>query len=420
MDLTRRELIHKGGAVLGSTLLAQHLFSYRLFARPAGLIDESVDHFFVLYKTFGGMDVTLGLDPYIMPVGADAEDMFIEYRPEEIMQEASLKLGPSAYALKEHANECSIINGVMMRRDAGHDVINMYMATGQGNGSAASVAAELGLALGQGPLGLIATNSAYLAGKSISLTTTADILESKESEKLIELVEEKMKLFPPKTGTPFEVAEKKLVEGKNSAKTLQELIKQYQKTYSDFSTRHIIAASFLSGASQQADMTNFGGLLDTHANHERTHLTEQKKIWEDVAALFKLFKQLPYKSGSLFDHTTFMVMSEFARTPALNGAKGKDHNPFTNSVLLAGKGIQTGKVFGASKLLTRKETETGYSEHIAAPYNYKEGKISETPEGASFIYPENVIQTIGKVFGSPAGFKPVSKNVPFIPGVAKL
>jgi uncharacterized protein (DUF1501 family) len=46
-----------------------------------------------------------------------------------------------------------------------------------------------------------------------------------------------------------------------------------------------------------------------------------------------------------------VVISEFARTPALNGARGKDHNPMTNSVLFAGHGIQKGKTVRASLLI---------------------------------------------------------------------
>ncbi len=112
-------------------------------------------------------------------------------------------------------------------------------------------------------------------------------------------------------------------------------------------------------------------------------------------------------------------MSEWSRTPALNAAKGKDHNPFTNSVLLAGRGIRGGSVVGASKLIPRKKTGTGMPDLIAAPYDYKAQKIATGPEGASFIYPENVIQTVGQIFGNPENFNPVPKTTPAIPGISR-
>ena len=143
------------------------------------------------------------------------------------------------------------------------------------------------------------------------------------------------------------------------------------------------------------------------------------KIWTDVADLFSLFKKVPYKEGSLFDYTTFMVSCEFSRTPALNAAKGKDHNPMTNSILLAGKNIQGGKTVGKSRIIPKIKSKTGNPEHYAWPFNFKEGKLAEGPENASFFYPENVVRSIGKVFKDPVGFTPVSEAVPPIPGIAK-
>src|SRR5690349_7196058 len=74
------------------------------------------DHFFLMIRTFGGLDVTLGLDPQILPAGADEKDLFLEYRPEDILQASGLRLGPSAKPLAPYADRCVIINGVMMRR----------------------------------------------------------------------------------------------------------------------------------------------------------------------------------------------------------------------------------------------------------------------------------------------------------------
>ena len=417
--MDRRQFFRRFGGTLGAILFSELFPGLTLYAEPMSG-GQGTDHFFILLRTFGGMDVTLGLDPQILPQGFDADDLFLEYRPEEITQSGGLRLGPAARVLAPFAHDCLVINGIMMRRDAGHDVVNQYMMTGRGDGKAASLPIELALALSAGPFGVVISAPTYLAGKSMNLSATSDILQSSDEGNLIELVEEKLKLMPEELGTPLEEAEKRLVAGKSSALKLQEYLASFKKEGAKVEDQHVIAAAFASGAARQAQMEiRPPGTLDTHSNHEKNHLQSQTAVWEEVAELFKLFKRVPYKGGSLFDATTFMVMSEFARTPALNAAKGKDHNPFTNSCLLAGKGIHAGKVVGASRLINRKQTGLGMSDHIAWPYNYKEQKLAMGPEGASFLFPENVIQTVGRIFGSPAAFTPVASSVPVIPGVAK-
>ncbi len=418
MEITRRKFISRSkdislGAGLGCLFPHLKLWAWDHEA-------DQKDHLFVLVRTFGGMDVTLGLDPQILPAGADSQDMFLEYRPEDILQVNEVLLGPAAKALVAWVPQCLILNGVMMRRDAGHDVINQYMITGRGDGKAASVAVELGLAMGQSPFGIIGNQGIYVAGKPANLSTTQDIIAEADQSELIRWIEERLEHLASEQATPFEDAQKQMVAGKESAKKIQDLLEQFKKDYGKLEDKHALAAVFASGGAQHAEfnlpITAF--LLDTHSNHEGNHLKVQTELWNLVADLFTLFSKVPYLTASLWDYTTFVVISEWSRTPYLNAAKGKDHNPYTNSVLFAGKGIQKGRVIGKSRLITRKQTGT-WAEHIAWPYNYKEQKLAEKPEGASFFYPENVIKTLGHIFGNPKGFKPVSESVPLIPGLAR-
>ena len=46
--------------------------------------------------------------------------------------------------------------------------------------------------------------------------------------------------------------------------------------------------------------------------------------------------------------TLVVCLSDFGRTPRINGAAGRDHYPGVYSVALAGGGIQGGQVFGSS------------------------------------------------------------------------
>ena len=112
--------------------------------------------------------------------------------------------------------------------------------------------------------------------------------------------------------------------------------------------------------------------------------------WDIVDDFFTTFKKIPYgnNGASLFDHTTFMVSNEFARTPYLNSSDGKDHNPLTNSLLFAGKGIQGGQVIGGSHLITRNQSPISDAYHIALPIDYSTGEVThqQLPHSLSLIH----------------------------------
>ncbi len=404
--LSRRDFLGTGGSFLTWGALGYPL---GLFAAP------TEDHLFVLINVFGGMDVTLGLDPLVMPPGADENDVFIEYRPEEILISGEVSFAPAAKPLLPWASDCLVINGVMMRRDAGHDVVNQYMISGRGDGKGATVTAELELATGSSSLGIVANNSLYLAGKAVSLTSLQNLLNEKDPEALMRWVEERLEYEASLKGTPFEEAQRKIVNSRSHMKKFMEHMETFRKKLPKAEEKHALVAALASGGSRHAEYQIFGASLDSHSNHPKNHLQAQIKVWEQVAELFSLCKGIPYMNGNLFDYTTFMIVSEFSRTPFLNAAKGKDHNPLTNSVLLAGKGIRKGKVVGKSKIITRKQSGN-IADHMASPFNYKEGKVATSPTGASFIFPENVIRTVGAVFGNQLGS--VASSVAVVPGIA--
>jgi uncharacterized protein (DUF1501 family) len=189
----------------------------------------------------------------------------------------------------------------------------------------------------------------------------------------------------------------------------------------------IIAGCFLAGASQSAqiDFTLFG--LDSHSDHEKNHLEAQTSAWTNVAEIFSIFKNLQYKNTgkSLFDMTTFAVVSEFSRTPALNASKGKDHNPLTNSVLLAGKNIVGGETVGASRLISRQQSKTNQSKHVSLPIDYTTGDVATTRKQAdlanfNYITPDRVVGTIASAIGVDVNrFKSVDMTLPILPKVIK-
>ena len=48
------------------------------------------------------------------------------------------------------------------------------------------------------------------------------------------------------------------------------------------------------------------------------------------------------------DETLVVVLTDFGRTPHINGAAGRDHYPYAYSIAMAGGGIRGGQVYGSS------------------------------------------------------------------------
>lgn len=83
---------------------------------------------------------------------------------------------------------------------------------------------------------------------------------------------------------------------------------------------------------------------DTHANN----FVQLKQV--NLPNLDQTFDALldDLQSTGLLDETLVVMMSDFGRTPRVNGSAGRDHWTTCYSVVLAGAGIKGGTVCGAS------------------------------------------------------------------------
>ena len=82
---------------------------------------------------------------------------------------------------------------------------------------------------------------------------------------------------------------------------------------------------------------------DGHSECDKGHLKVAAKMDAPVAGLLRDLKQ-----RGLLDSTLIVSVGEFGRTPVMQGANGRDHNPYGFSAWLAGGGIRGGKVIGAT------------------------------------------------------------------------
>jgi uncharacterized protein (DUF1501 family) len=109
----------------------------------------------------------------------------------------------------------------------------------------------------------------------------------------------------------------------------------------------MIAIALKQGIAQCVSMNLVGG-LDTHFGTQLTHATNQRSGWNAVADLVDDLRKSPHPAGGTFlDHTTMLAFSEFARTPLINAAGGRDHH-ISSSALLIGAGIKHNLAFGAA------------------------------------------------------------------------
>ena len=107
-----------------------------------------------------------------------------------------------------------------------------------------------------------------------------------------------------------------------------------------------------------------GGIFDYEVKHERLEEVnlemEDPDIWNDqekAQALSKERASLDHvvstllddlKQRGLLEETLVVMLTDFGRTPKINGAAGRDHYPNVYSIFLAGGGVQGGQVYGSS------------------------------------------------------------------------
>src|SRR5262249_56185069 len=82
---------------------------------------------------------------------------------------------------------------------------------------------------------------------------------------------------------------------------------------------------------------------DSHEDLARDHLDMARGMDRPAAALIK-----DLKARRMLDDTIVIWTTEFGRMPCSQGAKGRDHNPFTFTSWLAGGGVKGGVTYGQS------------------------------------------------------------------------
>jgi uncharacterized protein (DUF1501 family) len=117
---------------------------------------------------------------------------------------------------------------------------------------------------------------------------------------------------------------------------------------SEFGRNCLAALRLVSAGVRVVEVTLDG--WDTHQDNF-TRTQKQMEILDPAMSslLTELERRKHAKTGaSLLSSTAVLWIGDFGRTPKINGNDGRDHYPGASSCVLAGAGIRTGQVIGAT------------------------------------------------------------------------
>lgn len=104
--------------------------------------------------------------------------------------------------------------------------------------------------------------------------------------------------------------------------------------------RHMLMARRMLEAGVRFVKVNSYG-WDTHGDNFNAHLSMVPKFDQAFAAIVEDLAE-----RGMMEHVLIICMSEFGRTPRINGHIGRDHWPEAWSLIMGGCGVKKGVVYG--------------------------------------------------------------------------
>ncbi len=435
--LSRREALSLFAKTSGLVLGSQYL-PFSLTAKA----DTGTDpHFFLLLKVNGGWDVTLGMDsklPADMTAqGIDELDFYRVYTEDQMTKVAdNAYFGPGAASLAPYFSDICVVNGVLMLpRNPNHEINRAYMAIGNANANDPYFPFQLAMTAGDAPMGVshrleyvdqlrTGAHTSRIAARELTQVQSAGL-----QDLYVQALADKIRQEAAQSGLNATIdAQKLALEAQTALMSVAEKFNYFRETYFDGTDEADGIAATIAGFN--AGVVRYGVIdiqsdyeLDTHSGHSTQHPKVLGRALQRVAGTIKCLKETAYSptgvetGTSLFDHTTVMVVSDFARTPYRQDGDGTDHNPRNNSCLLFGKRIQGGQVIGSSRMISRQNTAEGRSRLQANLYDFKnKTPISEelfrrvlsgeiragvctADQCLDFIMPGTLMKTMARAFG---------------------
>ncbi len=356
---------------------------------------------FVLIRVHGAMDSTLGLHPVTTPVsGISEQDLFLGYDPSRLATKrvggTEIDLGPAAEPIAAFANRMAIARGLFVSpSDLGHPFAIQHMTSGRTQESAPSWAAYAASTWST-PGSFAVTNSILQRGtlkEFPTLITSAIRAQAVNAAK--GGASPGLSLYRRR-----DLSVTKFLDFINEREKLAKFLEVYEQATKDgaeATDADVAFACLYSGFTRaaQIDIDNSGlPSIDTHANHAADHERNQKMRWERIA---KFLGQL--ETAGMLNDTLVVVITEFNRTPGLNGNGGKDHNNSDNAMAMFGRGVNGGKVIGDRTLYKREDGFpyaywSGQFLDFSTGRSVSVGRDESVPQGLHLLHPADVWRTI--------------------------
>lgn len=128
----------------------------------------------------------------------------------------------------------------------------------------------------------------------------------------------------------------------------------------DFGRHMLMGRRLLEAGVRFVKVNSYG--WDTHGDNFNAHASMVPKVDQAFAAMLE-----DLQDRGMMDNVLVIMMSEFGRTPRINGSVGRDHWPNAWSLVMAGCGIRRGVVVGKTNAtgtdVATKPHDIGYMFH---------------------------------------------------------
>jgi hypothetical protein len=440
LESNRRSFL-KGACTCAGGLLLGSMLPKKLLAQVANADKKK----FVFAYFDGGWDILLGVDPRDPATTTAAANQIdpgygqlgAPYSARGVQRAGDLSFGPAVPPefVSAHASSINVVNAISMDT-ASHEVGRRFFITGRfprgisavGSSTPAEIVAQLGDNV---PIPhLSAAVEAYATGlpayaSALGVNSLADLIVALTPFVAVDpTVLSAVQAFQnePKgcaaTKLDRDGLATRLLRGQQRARSYIE--SQLSEVFNTQRTDPEMTAlrdlygiagagldptspetlSFIAGQSlkeniSQAVSVRVASNLDTHSNWAQDQPAAQERGWRALGALMSDLKNTPATDGTsanMFEQTTFVVFSEFARTPLFNNLMGRDHF-LGNSALVWGPGLKKGRAIGKSADIGMSPLMTELSTGRGIPNPTDEQQSSGAVVALS---PKNVLATVLK------------------------
>tara|TARA_B110001454_G_C12723312_1_gene436646 strand:+ start:62309 stop:63406 length:1098 start_codon:yes stop_codon:yes gene_type:complete len=309
-----------------------------------------------------GWDTTLMTEAWNFATTPDPKKIFIEYSANDTLKFGNGFVGPTMAPVQKYFPRMTIFNGVMMSPvEVGHPSPATFAVSGASDGSEPSYVCQfMDLYYRNQSASIIANATVETAGRNYKIVTSDNISS--------------ISSFTA-SGTMAAAGKSGIIS--NSYSTLSKVSMQLNQIAQEYKTQlsavtdtnvSNLVKGFLSQV-YPAAFIRLSGSLDTHSDHANTHKKSLVENFQTIAKYLDALSTIQYKNSgkSLLDLTTVVVSSDFTRTPALNVSGGKDHNPFSNSMIVMSPKLKPEVIVGRSRLLDPQYSPIGVSVLVGMP-----------------------------------------------------